>query len=127
MSLSSSIPWWGAILIAAISASSGLAAVQFQSSRQDKAKKLDLRHTAYLRFLTASELLTFRSTVMGSQRSVPNAIYRTFSDLQKMIVVTLLAALFDRFGRHKPGSLRVITDSIPTPTAAREPIDQAAM
>jgi hypothetical protein len=121
--LSGYVPWWGAVLIAVIAAVGGPVAVLLQSRHQDKVRLSELRHDAYLRLIEASEIVAFRSTVVGGQRSAGNAIASSFSDLRKAMIVLLLGTVFDRPLRKRPGILSMFISSIPTPTPLQDSID----
>ncbi len=121
--LSGYVPWWGAVSIAVIAAVGGPVAVLLQNRHQDRARLGELKHDAYLRLIEASEIVAFRSTVVGGQRSAGNAFASSFSDLRKAMIVLLLGTVFEKPLRKRPGILSMFISSIPTPTPLQDSMD----
>ena len=125
--LGASIPWWGAILIAAISASSGIFAVIVQNSRQQKLLMHQQRNGSYLRFIAASEIVALRATILGSQRSMRNAFAHTLWDLQKAMGIVVFSILSRSLAKLLPDLVRTVADAIPTPSTLKDTLELSSL
>ncbi len=112
---SGSVPWRTTIIVGVIAATGGPLAVYFQNRHQEVATKSDLKHAAYERLIAASEIVAYRSTVLGGQRSARSAFAHTIWDMRKALLVLIIGSLPVRQRSKSAKLLPRFFEAIPTP------------
>jgi len=112
MQLNDAVPWWGAILIAALATSSGLTAVRYQSRLKRIADSNERRRTAYFRLITASDIVILHAGARASERSLRSTFGETLADTSKAILVAFLSITAYRSKRFPKEAIPLIAGSL---------------
>lgn len=112
MQLNSGVPWWGAILIAVIAASSGLLAVLYQNRLKRVADSRERRRASYYRLITASDIVILHAGARASERSLRSTFGDTLADTSKAIIVAFLSIPAYRSKRFPKEAIPLIAGSL---------------